>query len=66
MMLRTVVGLVLVAMAVGDLVIGWRVVAPRATESARPKLKLASVVAASVTLTVGVLILLGTIPIGSE
>ena len=63
--MSTLLGLILVVVAALDLVLGFVVIAPRATEESRPVLKVAFSLAAAATLALGLLILLGVIPVGA-
>jgi len=61
----TIVGAVLVVVAVVDLLVGWWVVVPRASEAARPVLRLAFAVGSVILLALGLAILLGVLPLGT-
>jgi hypothetical protein len=61
----TLVGVVLIAVAALDLLLGLLFVAPRAPEASRPVLRLAFVAGAFFMLVLGALFLAGTIPVGA-
>ena len=64
MSVSTIVGIVLVLVALVDVGLGWFVILPRTPESNRPVLMLALGLGAVITFLLGVVFLLGLIRLG--